>query len=390
MKTILLLLLTSISTAHAEPKTCKAFLGGSLNKNPISIPDPKVIYPDGSGVSKPAKWQGELKPVAYIAPLPVEVECGKPYLDIKFESLSATGLLPEAVVTLPWEMMTESGKLKKIPSETIYGYGSSYDYPFPPTSFETTEEISISNPLPDGITDVCKAHKINLILPITQKATIRPDPVFAQYFMTTPDGLYSWDSSASPNGVETELKLENPYVNIICDSTWEYEATFEWPFEFNQMDGMCKGGVERTMKLKGEFALIEDNKITGYIEVTKPELITHGAVTGSFSGKDFSSPVEGVIYNDESGKSMVDLEFFQGGDGINFNFKLSCFGGDLNHTQSSVVVEYLKILNFDGEKMNPMNPGFFMLDSNGEEKTFVVDKGGAGIITIHRTWKKKN
>lgn len=387
----ILILMTLLFTQLVDAKTCTATLHGNLKKDSFFFPFTKVYYPDNVITSRPAKWMGEVVTKKFIPPEPIEIECGKPFLNVSFGNFRATGMLPPQIETYPWTVIDWSGNPREIPAEILYGWGDSYDYPHPATYFEGTENILINEPAPAGVKDICDVPKLNLTIPVVQNALIQPDHSQEYYLQPSEWGSnkYKWDSYATPTGENVQIELEDAFVNITCQSHWKYEAEFYWPF-FVDADNpsMCgPGEVHRKLKLEGDLYMTEDNKVWGYIKVLKPTVETNGNIRASYSGSGFTIPIEGELIEDTSGKKVVLLPIFEGGDGISWHYTLICPYGELSNNLFGAVSHYLQIM-MQQEEFSSEEGGFFKLSADGDEKTFNVDMGGQGKIVIRRSLKK--
>ena len=387
MKIIILLLTLFSVTSYG--KTCTASLHGNLKKDSFFFPFTKVFYPDDTVKSRPAKWEGEVVTKSFISPSPVEITCGSPYLMTSFDKFRATGMLPQIVETYPWTVIDWSGNPREVEPEKLYGFGDSYEYPYPATFFEGTSTIDINEPAPAGIKDICDVPKLDLTLPVKAYAKIQPD-ASAAYLGGSIWGNYSWDPTSTPTGETVELELEDAYVNITCASHWEYKASFYWPYFVSEdNDSMCGAGeVHRRMELEGHLYMTEDNKVFGYIKVEKPTVTFSGSIKGDYTGSGFSIPIEGSFITDSSGKKVVLLPILEGGDGISWHYTLMCPYGNISNNLFGAVTHYLRIM-MEQEELSSEEGGFFKLSAEGDEKTVMVDMGGQGTVTITRSLKKK-
>lgn len=373
----------------ASAKTCTATLNGTLKYKTFNFPLTKVYYPDDSGVSKLAEWKGEVVTRKFILPDPITIECGKPYFQASFSKFRATGMLPPQIQTYAWTRLDYSGTPRIIAPETIYGFGDSSDYPYPATFFEGTNDLMIDEPAPAGVKDICDVPKLPLTTIVRENVLIQPDPLTAKYSQPSEWGSYTWDPSSSPAFENVELELDEAWVNITCDTQWKYEATFQWPFVIpSDHDSMCgPGEVHREMKMEGDFYMTKDNEVFGYIKVSKPTVTYSGNVKGEYYGSSFSLPLEGSYIEDSSGKKTVLLPIFEGGDGISWSYTLMCPYGNISNTLFGAASHYFQIM-MEQEELSSEEGGFFKLEADGDEKTFNVDMGGQGQVTIKRNWKK--
>lgn len=389
MKTIFLvaILLTSVS---AQARTCKAVLNGKLKQAEVPITDPYVFYPNDAYHSAPAKWGGPLTTKAYVNPPAVELTCGKPFEEVTFEPFEATGLLPETIITYPWTTIGWDGKPKIVPPETLYGFGDSGDYPTPPVNFKSYTPITFML-TKEGLTDICNATSVAIPGPLSVKTEIVPEPYGIYYQATVAEGMYRWDRSKSPAGQEAWLELENPEVAIVCDdNSWTYELEMDWPYIVEANDpSLCgPGKINRHMKVTGTFKTKPDtNEVQGLIEVEMPTVTSSGSISGSYAGSRYSYPTEGFLYTDGSGKQWIDIDTLAGGHGITWYYKLMCPYGTQTYSAFAAVYNYLWIYNVE-ETMSETNVGYFKFDPDGDEREIVVDKGGQGIVTFRRKFKR--
>lgn len=384
----ILLVLATLVSLNSYAKTCTASLKGDLKKQDYYFPFTKVFYPDGSGHSKDANWQGSVVTKKFIAPAPISIECGKPYFIGAFEPLKGTVMLPPAILTNPWTTVDWSGNPRTVDPEVLYGIGDSYEYPYPSAYISGNEEMVINAPVADGATDICDISKLSLPN-INLKAQILPDylTIFSPYRSTSVWGPYSWDYFSTPINEYIDVELENAEVMISCESNYKYEATFEWPYVIEADDeSMCgPGEVHRSMKIEGEFTQTKDNKLVGFLKVKKPEVTYSGTVTGAYYGEGFTIPMEGLVVSDTE-KSKVYLPILQGGDGVSWSYTLKCPYGDISNTLFAAVSNYFQIMN-NQETVNP-ELAMFEFDGYSDEKVFTVDMGGQGTVTIYRSMKK--
>lgn len=388
MKTALLSVLFILSqSALAAPKTCEAFLGGKLKKENLLLPAPYIFYPKDSW-SKPAKWSMDAQALKLINPPSIKIECGKPFFYGAFEPLTAAGVLPQAILTDPWVTTGYDGKPRVIEATTMYGFGSSYDYPYPEINFENSTPTIINAVLPAGTKDVCDLSRIDLPTDLTFHTQISLPPTgMDHYALPSEYGNYRWDNSKVPAWPSVELTVIDPYITLSCDKVFSFEGTFQWPYEFDQMDGLCKGSVDRQMTMEGTFFVEDENKVHGFLHVKKPTVTSTGAVSAYFSGNDFDIELDGFIRTTEEGKKVVDLAYFDGGDGISWNYTLSCFGATQKYSWFAAAREFLKVMQED-EIWSDINPGYITFDLENDEKDYDVDKGGQGTAHVHRVWKK--
>lgn len=387
----ILLLISLIFSLNVQAKTCTAILAGNLKKDEFYFPFTKVFYPDDISTSRQAKWEGSVITKKFLPPEPITIECGKPWLNASFGPMKATGMLPPVIETLPWTTTDWSGKPRVVEPEKIYGFGDSSDYPYPATFFEGVSDLVINEPAPAGVTDICDVPKLPITSLIKESVQIKPDPLTAKYSLPSMWGSnkYEWDPSSSPTNESVELELEDAYVTITCDTQWKYEATFEWPFYIpTDHESMCgPGEVHRSMKIEGDFYMTKENKVFGYLWVSRPTVTYSGNVLGSYYGSSFSLPLEGSFIEDSSGKKVVLLPVFEGGDGVSWSYTLKCPYGDISNTLFGAVSHYFMIMN-EQEELSSEEGGFFKLNALGDEKVFNVDMGGQGKVTIKRSWKK--
>lgn len=390
-KTMIILSLAFLSKqAIAAPKTCQAYLNGKLKKEEIVLPIPYVFYPKDGSISKAARWLGDAKPLKLVNPPSIEIECGKPFFYGVFDPLTATGILPQTMETYAWTTTGYDGKPKVVEPEIMYGFGSSSEYPYPEINFENSQNTIIDAVLPAGTKDVCDLTRIDLPGALTFKTSMALPglPGSVDHYSTPSEyGSYKWDASKMSSWPETELTLEDPYITLSCDKVFSFEGTFQWPYEFDQMDGLCKGSVDRKMEMQGTFFVEEGNKVHGFLKVKKPTVTYTGAVTASFTGKDFEIELDGFIRTTPEGKKVVDLAYFDGGDGITWNYTLSCFGAVQNYTWFAAAREFLKVMQ-ESEIWSDENPGYVQFDFEKDEKSYSVDKGGQGNAQVYRVWKK--
>ncbi len=352
---------------------------------------PFVFYPNDPIHSAPAKWGGVLKSKAYITPAAIDIECGKPFAEVKFDPFSATGLLPEMIITNKWSTLGWDGKPRDVPPEILYGIGDSSDYPSPPVTFTSGEPISLFL-APEGVADVCDATSIKLAGPMSFKTEVEPEPYGLYYQSTMPEGIYTWDRSKSPKGLSTWLELEDPEVTILCENTWTYEIEMEWPYVVGADDAsLCgPGDVMRRMNVIGHFQTVPDsNEVIGVVTVEVPTVTYSGSLWGVYTGSRFSQGVTGVIYNDESGKQWVAIDMLSGGHGISWYYKLKCPYGAQSYSLFAAVYNYLWIYNVN-ETLSETHEGFFKFDPNEDERDIIVDKGGQGSVTFRRRFKKNS
>lgn len=385
---ILILILLSLGTFNVLAKTCTATLNGRLKYSEFYFHETKVFYPDDPAYSRPAKWEGMVTTKKFIPPAPIEIECGKPYLDVNFGSFNATGMLPPMIETYPWTVIDWSGKPRNVPAEKIYGFGDSSDYPYPATFFEGKSDILIMEPVPGG-KDICDVTKLDVNVP-SLHAVIKPDPLTTSYSQPSEwgTGSYKWDPWSSPYNEDVELEVVDASVTIVCEAKWKYEANFYWPYIIPaDHDSMCgPGEVHREMKLEGEFTLSEDNHVVGNINVNKPTVTYSGNVKGEYSGLGFTIPLTGEYKEDMSGNMSVLLPVLEGGDGISWSYTLMCPYGNITNNLFGAASHYLKIM-MEQEDLGEEG-GYFRLNADGDEKTMNVDMGGQGQVTVKRSWKK--
>lgn len=381
-------LILALLQVTAEAKTCKAVFNGKVKKQEIFLPNPHVFYPR-SLHSKIAQWSGMGTTKAFVTPPAIEIECGKPSFYGEFEPFQATGMLPEYIETFPWETIGFDGKPTIVPEERLYGIGDSGDYPLPPIYFKTSSPVVIEQAAPAGVKDICDLQTLKLDN-MFFKTEIEPDYMGIYYTSNDVYGHYSWDNTKSPKGLPVEVELEKPTVTIICENAWEYEMEMDWPFIVNADDpSMCgPGEVHRNMKVKGFFMAKEDNEVIGYIDVEVPTVTYSGSLWGAYQGQKFSQTLTGKVYNDDSGKSWVDIDMLTGGHGISWLYKLTCpYGATQVFNLFGAVYQYLWIYNVN-ETESEANPGFFKFDATGDDRTIVVDKGGQGTVTFRRSFKR--
>lgn len=387
MKTLSILIALASFNLHA--KTCTASLKGDLKKQDFYFPFTKVFYPDAPGHSRQANWDGPTVTKEYIAPAPITIECGKPYFEGSFEALRGTVMLPPSITTQSWTTVDWSGKPRVVDPEVLYGLGDSEAYPYPSAFLNSSEEIKILAPVADGTTDICDVTSLPLAnIPV--KAKIETDYLTTWKAYTAPSvwGDYRWDNFSTPINETIDVEIENAEIIISCDASYKYEATFEWPYVIPADDeSMCgPGSVHRSMKIEGVFSKSKDNKLAGNLIVSKPEVTYTGTVTGEYNGKGFTIPTKGMLISDTE-KSKVYLPTLQGGDGISWSYVLTCPFGEIRNTLFAAVSNYFMIMN-DQETPSADQVGFLEYDSESDVKTFTVDMGGQGTVTIHRSWKK--
>jgi hypothetical protein len=385
----ILLLLLSVISLNLQAKTCKASLKGNLKKQDYNFPFTKVFYPDDLGHSRQASWDGNVVTKKFIPPAPIDIECGKPFFVGSFEPFKGTVMLPPSVTTLPWTTVDWSGNPRVVEPEILYGIGDSYEYPYPAAFINGNDPMVITQPSPDGATDICEFTKISIPY-LTQFVQIETDllTTFNAYSSSSVWGPYRWDNSSVPVGELIQVEIENAEVIISCDATYKYEASFEWPYVIPADDeSMCgPGEVHRSMKIEGEFSKTADNKLIGSLFVSKPEVTYSGTVTGQYNGSGFTIPMEGIFLSDAENKKAL-LPLLEGGDGISWSYVLTCPYGEIKNTLFAAASEYLRIMN-NQEVVSSEVPGYLEFDSENDEKVFNVDMGGQGIVTIKRSWKK--
>lgn len=383
MKMFFLLLLI-INNLFA--KECQIFLNGKIKQDNIILPPPFVFYPNDYFHSNIATWSGTAKVVSFINPSAQTITCGSNHLTTYLDPLKASGYLPEFILTNAWITKYPNGILKTIPPQQMYGFGSTSEYPFPEIKFDNTSNFLLDVFVPE-VKDICDLTKVDLPSDVEFSTYMLNESIVEQYTHPTEYGDYKWDASKVKDWGPVTLTLEKPYLTIACNKVYEYEALIEWPYEFNEMGGLCKGGVNRKMEMKGTFTVDSENKITGILNVKKPTVSYYGDVVGNFSGSDFSIAVDGFVKNDSSGKRIVELSYFDGGDGITWNYSLSCFGGKISNSEFAAAKGYLKVLQRE-EIWSEDDPGYIIYDENFDSKEYDVNMGGQGNVHVKRTWKK--
>lgn len=387
MKTLnIILLIFTFYSINLSAKECQMLLNGHLKQKDIILPNPYVFYPNDYYHSEIANWSGPAKVVNFINPLSKTITCGTNHLTTYIEPLQATGYLPEFILTEAWITKYPDGIEKIIPPQQMYGFGSSSEYPFPEIKFENTDKQLIEIYRPE-VKDICDLTKIELPSDITFYTNMVNESPLPLYTHPTEYGNYMWDEAKLKKYPTVELTLENPYIAISCNQVYEYTATFEWPYEFDEFDGDCKGSVNRKMEMKGLFSVDSENKITGILNVSKPTVTTSGQVSGYFTGNDFSIEVDGFVKSDASGNRSVELSYFDGGDGIAWNYTLSCLGGKITNSEFAAAKGYLKVLQRD-ENWSTENPGYIIYDEKIDSKEYEVNMWGQGKAHVSRTWKR--
>ncbi|WP_374073335.1 hypothetical protein [Bdellovibrio bacteriovorus] len=380
-----------LASAFAEagtPKTCRAILNGKVTPadvNPVELP--MMFYPDDPIHPRSANWNGPLRMESFIAPASQVLTCGKPFATVDFGKIGVLGTMPPAILTNPWIKTGWDGKTYPVaPINIAASPSDSYEYSLPLVRFVGIPSTVIDLVSPDGTSDICSHTNLPLPTPLLQTSTIEFD-ASARYWDVTTDGEYRWDGNSFGKTLSPQFEVKDPSITIVCDDVYTYDATFEWPYEIKEE--LCPGSVHRKMTMHGEFGVIEDNKLVGYIDVEKPTVTSTGAVQGSYTGSKFTIYVEGHLYTDSEGKKRVDLPFLRGGEGISWNFLWTCPFGSTPGNLPAAVAEYLKIINYEAEMESLERSGHFVLQADLDDQTFSIDKGGQGAVTFRRIWKKK-
>ncbi|MDG0817701.1 hypothetical protein NWE73_15070 [Bdellovibrio sp. PAP01] len=379
-----------MSLAEA-PKICHALLKGQvIPTDVIPLEIPQVFYPNDPGHSRPAMWNGALRMESFISPAARPITCGVPYAHLDFGRVNALGTMPPSITTYPWVKIGYDGKPATVaPIDMVATPSDSYEYPLPLVHF-IGESIVVDLVSPDGVSDICNYNSIPLPSPMVKSSVIEFD-ASARYWNVTTDGEYRWDGNVFGKIMNPQIEIQNPSVTIVCNDTFTYEAEFQWPYVITDenMGMLCPGSVDRRMKMHGEFGIVDDNKVVGYIDVEKPTVTSTGGISGSYSGESFSIYVEGKLYTDADGKKRVDLPYFKGGAGISWNYTWTCPFGTINGNLPAAASGYLDVIDYEAETESPTNFGHFILDADLDDQVLTVDKGGQGIVTFHRVWKKK-
>lgn len=388
---ILFCILVSGSNTFASPKTCKALLTGKITPAEVlPVLPPEVAYPDDPAHPRSAKWVGNIKVNNFISPSSTEITCGKPFAHITFGSLKAQGTLPEAIETFPWIKKYPSGETESIPPELLKYLPSTYDYPLPLVNFESPGDHPFNLISPDGTSDICSFKNIDLP-DLYIPTTMIPD-WDASYAAYTMNGDYKWYSNNFGKAESPKILIEKPQVKIVCEQSWTYDAEFIWPFiidESTPLYGICPGSADRRMKIHGELSVLEDNKVVGYLDVSKPTVSTTGSIKGDYSGSSFSLFVEGKVYTDSTGKNKLDIRWLKGGQGISWRYSWTCADwGTITNSLPAAVGEYFKVINYNAEIESTENPGHMTFDADGDDKTFTIDMGGQGTVTFKRKLEK--
>lgn len=385
----ILVVLAFVLPVQVFAKTCKAFLHGTLKHEELTYEKTKVFYPDG--VIRDAEWQGKVVTKKFISPYPLELTCGTPWFMGYFENVEATGMLPPMIKTMAWKRYDSSGNLEEVPPTVIWGFGSGGDYPYPSFTFKNTETLFIHQPTPAG-QDICDMTKLELPEPLTFRGKIENDPADLTKFSEPYDGTksYRWDPTSSPTNDVVELELKDPHVIITCDALWEYELTMTWPYIVPaDHDSLCgPAELHREMKIEGFFSLSEDDKVSGYMKVLTPSVTFSGGLSAYYTGAPFSLPIVGRI-SGEAPSQTVSLPLLEGGDGFGWHFTAMCPWGTQTYHVDNIGSYYINIINEqESIDVDPEIGTVFKLNADGDEDTFVVDKGGEQIVTIKRSWKK--
>ncbi len=387
MKTInLSLAFLFLMTQSVFSKECQMILNGKLKKEDIELVSPYVLYPNDYYHSVIAHWSGPAKAINFINPISKEITCGSNHLITYLEPLKATGYLPEYILTDAWPTVYPDGVFKVVPPQTMFGFGSSSEYPYPEVKFENSSNYFLDIYRPE-VKDICDLTKIELGSDIVFDTYMVNESPLPQYAHPTEYGRYLWDDSKMKDWAPVKLTLEDPYISISCNQVYEYNAVIEWPYEFDEFDGACKGGVNRRMEMKGLFSVDSENKITGILNVSKPTVTTYGNVTGYFTGSDFSIEVEGMVKSDLAGNRTVEISYFDGGDGIAWNYTLNCLGGKISNSEFAAAKGYLKVLQRE-ENWSVDNPGYIIYDEKLDSKDYEVNMWGQGKAHVNRTWKR--
>lgn len=392
IKIVSMLVVFNLNTiAFAKEEICTALLNGHVTlKNVEPIFDPEVFYPNDPLHPRLAKWVGSVTVNKFLPPFSAKITCGKPFAHVKFGALSAQGTMPQAIETLPWIGKAPNGDDKIVPPELLSYVPTTYDYPLPLLNFEDAGDRMFEILSPDGTSDICSFKNIDLP-DFEMITTMKPD-WDASYSATTIDGNYRWYSDGFGKLQSPKILVEKPQIKIVCDDTWTYDAEFKWPYiidETTPLYGICPGSVERTMKIHGEFAVMDENKVVGYFDISKPIVSSAGSITGDYSGSSFSMYVEGKVYTDSTGKAKLDLPWFRGGHGVSWKYTWTCADwGTITNSLPGAVNENFKVINYSAETENPDNPGHVSFDADGEEKTLPVDMDGQGIVTFTRKLQK--
>ena len=168
--------------------------------------------------------------------------------------------------------------------------------------------------------------------------------------------------------------------------SWKWNGPYEIAAE---NDSLCGAGkVNRKMSMKGHFMTVKDsNEVIGFVDVEVPTVTYSGSLWGAYTGSKFSLNVTGHLYSDELGDSWVAVDMLQGGDGITWNYSLSCPYGVIKNSLFGAVREYLWIYNVN-ETLSEKYDLFFKFPAKGGNREIVVDKGGQGIVTFKRKWNR--